>query len=96
MLPDDSKPFDVVCSANDIPNGCVLMPFDDDEHEHVIRYQSRQLMAAERNYPVHDKELLAMQYALIKFRVYLLGEQSFAVYTDHASLLAAVKSPHLS
>ncbi|KAG3191989.1 hypothetical protein PC128_g10708 [Phytophthora cactorum] len=89
MLPDDSKPFDVVCSANDIPNGCVLMPFDDDEHEHVIRYQSRQLMAAERNYPVHDKELLAMQYALIKFRVYLLGEQSFAVYTDHASLLAA-------
>ncbi|KAE9336772.1 hypothetical protein PR003_g12338 [Phytophthora rubi] len=51
---------------------------------------------AEKNYPVHDKELLAMRYALIKFRVYLLGEQTFAVYTDHASLLAAMKSPHLS
>ncbi|KAE9026972.1 hypothetical protein PR003_g12846 [Phytophthora rubi] len=51
---------------------------------------------AERNYPVHDKELLAMRYALIKFRVYLLGEQTFAVYTDHASLRTAMKSPHLS
>ncbi|KAG3164584.1 hypothetical protein PI126_g5050 [Phytophthora idaei] len=36
-----------------------------------------------------------MRYALIKFRVYLLGEQSFAVYTDHASLQTAMKSPHL-
>ncbi|KAE9010917.1 hypothetical protein PF005_g17558 [Phytophthora fragariae] len=51
---------------------------------------------AERNYRVHDKELLAMRYALIKFKVYLLGEQTFAVYTDHASLRTAMKSPHLS
>ncbi|KAE8881549.1 hypothetical protein PF010_g4862 [Phytophthora fragariae] len=37
-----------------------------------------------------------MRYALIKFRVYLLDEQTFAVYTDHASLRTAMKSPHLS
>ncbi|KAG3059276.1 hypothetical protein PC121_g14023 [Phytophthora cactorum] len=37
-----------------------------------------------------------MRYALIKFRVYLLGEQTFAVYTDHASLRTSTKSPHLS
>jgi hypothetical protein len=37
-----------------------------------------------------------MRYALIKFRVYLLGEQTFAVYTDHALLRTAMKSPHLS
>ncbi|KAE9318102.1 hypothetical protein PR003_g18323 [Phytophthora rubi] len=37
-----------------------------------------------------------MRYALIKFCVYLLGEQTFAVYTDHASLHTATKSPHLS
>ncbi|KAE8967582.1 hypothetical protein PF011_g27503 [Phytophthora fragariae] len=37
-----------------------------------------------------------MRYAQIKFRVYLLGEQTFAVYTDHASLRTAMKSPHLS
>ncbi|KAE9037198.1 hypothetical protein PR003_g9043 [Phytophthora rubi] len=48
------------------------------------------------NYPDHDKGFLAMRYALIKFRVYLIGEQMFAVYTDHASLRTAMKSPHLS
>lgn len=37
-----------------------------------------------------------MRYALVKFRVYLLGEKTFAVYTDHASLRTAIKSPHLS
>ncbi|CAI5726875.1 unnamed protein product [Peronospora destructor] len=37
-----------------------------------------------------------MRYALIKFRVHLLGEQTFALYTDHASLRTAMKSPHLS
>ncbi|KAE8998808.1 hypothetical protein PR002_g18639 [Phytophthora rubi] len=72
------------------------MQFDDEGRERVVSYQSRQLKPAERNYPVHDKELLAMRYALIKFRVYLLGEQTFAVYTDHASLRTSTKSPHLS
>jgi len=50
----------------------------------------------ELNYPVHDKELLAMKYALAKFRVHLMGEAQFAIYADHASLRTAVKSPHLS
>ncbi|GMF60053.1 unnamed protein product [Phytophthora fragariaefolia] len=96
MLPDDSKPFYVVCDASDFAIGCALMQFDDEGHERVVSYQSRQMKPAEHNYPVHDKELLAMRYALIEFRVYLLGEQSLAVYTDHASLRSAMKSPHLS
>ncbi|KAG3141164.1 hypothetical protein PC128_g25029 [Phytophthora cactorum] len=58
--------------------------------------QSRQLKAAERNYPVHDNELLAMKYALVKFRVHLLGSRLFVIYTDHASLRTATNSPHLS
>ena len=37
-----------------------------------------------------------MKYALAKFRVYLLGSKPFVVYTDHASLRTAVKSPHIS
>ena len=37
-----------------------------------------------------------MKYALAKFRVYLLGDRPFVVYTDHASLRTAVNSPHLS
>ncbi|POM73341.1 Pol protein [Phytophthora palmivora] len=69
---------------------------DDEGHERVISFQSRQLKAAERNYPVHDKELLAMKYALVKFRVHLLGTRPFVIYTDLASLRTATNSPHLS
>ncbi|KAE8880493.1 hypothetical protein PF003_g35451 [Phytophthora fragariae] len=96
MLPDTSRPFHVVCDASEFAIGCALMQFDAEGRESVVSYQSRQMKPAEKNYPVHNKELLAMRYALIKFRVYLLGEQTFAVYTDHASLRTAMKSPHLS
>ncbi len=59
-------------------------------------FQSRQLGKAERNYPVHDLELLAMKYALAKFRIYLVGAKPFVVYTDHASLRTVINSPHIS
>lgn len=95
-LPDDLKPYKVVCDASDFAIGCALMQDDPDGKERVVSYQSRQLKDAERNYPVHDKELLSMKYALTKFRVHLLGAPHFDVYTDHASLRTAVQSPHLS
>ena len=37
-----------------------------------------------------------MKFALTKFRIYLLGSKPFTVFTDHASLRTAIKSPHLS
>ena len=95
-IADPSKPYHVVCDASNIAIGCALLQHDSEGRERVISYQSRQLKPAERNYPVHDRELLAMKYALAKFRVYLLGADPFTVFTDHCSLRTAVKSPHLS
>ncbi|POM81277.1 LOW QUALITY PROTEIN: Reverse transcriptase [Phytophthora palmivora] len=95
-LPDENKSFSVVCDASDYAIGCALLQKDDEGRERVISFQSRQLKAAERNYPVHDKELLAMKYALVKFRVHLLDTMPFVIYTDHASLRTATYSPHLS
>ncbi|OWZ22749.1 polyprotein [Phytophthora megakarya] len=96
MLAYESKLFHDVCDANGFAIECALMQFDDEGRERVISYQSSQLKPAERNYPVHEKELLARRYALIKFRGYLLEEQTFADYTDHASLQTAMKFPHVS
>ncbi|KAG3117541.1 hypothetical protein PI125_g3691 [Phytophthora idaei] len=93
---DQDRPFHVVCDASDSAIGCTLMQRDHEGRDHVIYYPSRQLKPAERNYPVHDKELFAMKHALAKFRVYLLGSGPFVVFTDHASLRTAVKSPHIS
>ncbi|KAG2922653.1 hypothetical protein PC119_g16057 [Phytophthora cactorum] len=96
VVADQDRPFHVVCDASDFAIGCALMQHDHEGRDHVVYHQSRQLKPAERNYPVHDKELLAMKYALAKFRVYLLGSGPFVVNTDHVSLQTAVKSPHIS
>ena len=40
-------------------------------------------------------ELRSITYALVKFRVHLLGNEPFVVYTDHESLRNAINSPHL-
>ncbi|KAE8961432.1 hypothetical protein PR001_g30042 [Phytophthora rubi] len=74
-LPDEERPFSVVCDASDFAIGCALLQVDADGRERVVSFQSRQLKAAKNNYPVHDKELLAMKYALVKFRVHLLGQK---------------------
>ncbi|KAG3203205.1 hypothetical protein PC129_g22991 [Phytophthora cactorum] len=76
---DQDRPFHVVCDASDFAIGCALMQHDHEGRDRVVYYQSRQLKPAERNYRVHDKELLAMKYALAKFRVYLLGKYDFRV-----------------
>ena len=70
-IADQDRPFHVVCDASDFAIGCALMQYDTDGAKRVVFYQSCQLQPAERNYPVHDKEVLVVQYALAKFRVYL-------------------------
>ena len=94
-LTDPDRPISVVCDASDFAIGSALLQTNVDERERVIAFESRQLKADEKNYPVHDKEL-SMKYALGKFRVNLLGSKPFVIYTDHASLRTATQSPHLS
>ncbi|POM76695.1 Pol protein [Phytophthora palmivora] len=58
----------VVCDTSDFAIGCALLQADTNGRERVIAFESRQLKTAVKNYHVHDKELLAMKYALVKFR----------------------------
>ena len=93
-IADQDRLVHIVCDA--IAIGFALVQYDADDAERVVCYQSNQLKPAKRNYPVDDKELLSMKYALDKFIVYLLGYRSFIVYTDHASLRRTVNISHLS
>jgi ribonuclease HI len=71
----------VLCTdASDMAIGAVLM-----QEGRVIAYESRKLNNAELNYPVHEKELLAIIHALKVWRHYLLGSE-FKIETDHQSL----------
>ncbi|CAI5704886.1 unnamed protein product [Peronospora effusa] len=44
MLPDDSKPFHVICDASNFAVGSALMQFDDEGRERVVSFQSQQMI----------------------------------------------------
>lgn len=77
-------PFELMCDASDYAVGAVLGQRVGKLH-HVIYYASRTLNDAQLNYSTTEKELLAVIFALEKFRSYLLGTKVI-VYTDHAAL----------
>ena len=51
----------------------------------MVYYASKTLNEAQRNYTTIEKELLAMVYALDKFRAYLVGSD-IVIFTDHSAL----------
>ena len=73
-----------MCDASDFAIGAVLgqrsgkLPL-------VIYYASKTLDKTQRNYSTTEKELLAVVFALDKFRSYILGSH-IIVHTDHVAL----------
>ena len=62
----------IEADASDNAVGAVLLqPYDDGLHP--IAYFSKKYIPAERNYAPHDKELLAIFKACMKWRPYLDG-----------------------
>ena len=62
------------------------MQKDAESRERYIAFEYSQLKAAEKKYPVHDKDLLAMKYAQVKFRFHPFGSNPFVIYTDQGAL----------
>ncbi|CAM9000219.1 unnamed protein product [Rhodiola kirilowii] len=84
QAPDWTQPFEIVCDASDYAVGTVLGQRKEKKPV-VIHYASRTLDAAQRNYSTTEKELLAVIFALEKFRPYLLGSK-IVVFSDHAAI----------
>ncbi|KAM1495767.1 hypothetical protein ACFX14_030014 [Malus domestica] len=82
--PDWSLPFELMCDASDYAIGAVLGQRKN-KQPHVVYYASRTLNDAQLNYSTTEKELLAVVFALDKFRSYLLGTKVI-IFTDHAAL----------
>ncbi|CAL2247441.1 unnamed protein product [Prunus armeniaca] len=82
--PDWSLPFELMCDALDYALGAVLGQRKD-KKPHVIYYSPRTLNDVQLNYSTTEKELLAVVFALDKFRSYLLGTKVI-IYSDHAAL----------
>jgi hypothetical protein len=93
--PNWDLPFHVYVDASNIALGCVLSQKDTRNLDHPIYFASRQLIAAEKNYTTTEREALAMNFAIQKFRHYLLG-YPFVFYVDHDALKYLINKPDLS
>ena len=82
---DTTKKIFVTTDASDRRTGAVLSFGETWETARPVAYDSYQLNDAEKNYPVHEKELLAIVKALKKWRTSLLGTH-FEIFTDHRTL----------
>jgi hypothetical protein len=82
--PDWSLPFEIMCDASDYAVGAMLGQCKDKKH-HAIAYASKTLSGPPLNYATTKKELLAVVFAIDKFRSYLVGAKVI-VYTDHAAV----------
>ncbi|XP_049360412.1 uncharacterized protein LOC125825111 [Solanum verrucosum] len=82
--PNWELPFELMCDASDVAVGAVLGQMKEKVF-HSIYYASKTLDAAQTNYTVIKKEILALVYAFDKFRSYLVGTK-VVVYTDHAAI----------
>jgi hypothetical protein len=77
-------PFEIMCDTNDYAVGAVLGQ-SKDKKQYAISYASKTLTGPQLNYSTTQKELLAVVFAIEKFRSYLVGTK-LVVYTDHAIL----------
>ena len=80
------KSFRLHTDASDLGLGAVLYQQDESGKNRAIAYVSRMLSQAEKNYPAHKLEFLALKWAVTsRFHEYLYRGE-FAVYTDNNPL----------
>ena len=85
-IPIDDAPFQVETDCSRFAMGGVLSQYIDGKW-HPVAYRSQVLTATERNYEIHDREMLAIMEALKDWHQYLLGaKHSVEVWIDHLNL----------
>jgi hypothetical protein len=88
ILADETKPFRVEADSSDVATGAVLSQRSGtDDKWHPVAFYSKSLSAVQRNYDIHDKEMLAIIRALEEWRHFLEGAaHQTEIWTDHKNL----------
>lgn len=85
--------FFLQCDASDSGISGVLFQYDDQGDQRIVSITSRVLTKSEINWTTTEKELCAIIYSLLKFRMFLYG-QEFDIITDHQALTFIKSTPY--
>jgi hypothetical protein len=87
-IPADDQPFRIEADSSDYATGAVLSQLSaEDGKWHPVAFYSKSLSETERNYEIHDKEMLAIIRALDEWRHFLEGApHKVEIWTDHKNL----------
>ena len=88
MLLDNSRPCRVEADSSDFATRAVLSQENPEDRKwHPIAFLFKSLSPVERNYKIHDKEMLAIVRVLEEWRHFLEGtEHQFEIWMDHKNL----------
>jgi RNase H-like domain found in reverse transcriptase len=73
VLPNETGKFMIECDASDYATGAIPSQQQEDGTYRPVAFLSHAMTPAERNYDVHDKELLAIVQCFTAWRPFLLG-----------------------
>ena len=97
VTPDLDREIRVEVDALDFAIGRVLLIKCEDEKWRPVAYISKSLNKAERNYEIHDKEMLAIIWCLEAWRHFFKGAKNwFEIWTDHKNLEYFIKTQKLN
>jgi len=72
VSPQESDPFWIEVDSSDFATGAVLsQQSTTDERWHPVAFYSKSLSSVERNYEIHDKEMLAIIHAVMPLENFL-------------------------
>ena len=84
---DGRRPVRLITDASPHGLGAVLMQVDQNGNERPVRFASRSLTKAEKNYAQVEREGLAVIFGVTRFKQYLWGRK-FTLVTDNKPLTA--------
>nr|GEU58662.1 reverse transcriptase domain-containing protein [Tanacetum cinerariifolium] len=84
VSPNWELPFEIMCDASDFAVEAILGQ-KDGKNFHPIYFASKTLNAAQQNYTITKKELMAVVFTFDKIRSYLVLSK-MKVHTDHSAL----------
>ena len=88
ISPDSTMPFRIEADSSDFATGAVLSQVSNEDGKwHPVAFMSKSLSSVERNYEIHDKEMLAIIRALQEWRHFVEGAtHQCEIWTDHKNL----------